>query len=169
MSFTTQETPKIVAPKWDSLITGVAVGVVAGIGVGVIATSKDVVTSIASAAAGAGAGAAVAYFVADYRHTDRRNELHTQIDRATADRNQFDQQLQNATATIAQLQTQVQAAQDRYEQLVSVADTEIGQLKAELATATIAAQTAPEAATITAEAMTPQPPVDALQTAATPA
>lgn len=166
---TTQETPKIVAPKWDSLITGVAVGIVAGVGIGVIATSKEVVPSIAAAAAGAGAGAAVAYFVADYRHTDRRNELHSQIDRARADRNQFEQQLQTANTTIAQLQTQVQDAHTRYEQFVAAADTEIGQLKAELAAAAIAAQTAPEAATIPAEAMTAKPPVDAAQTAATPA
>lgn len=169
MSSTTQETPKIVAPKWDSLITGVAVGIVAGIGIGVIATSKAVIPTIASAAAGAGAGVAIAYFVADYRHTNRRNVLHSQLDRASADRNQLDGQLQTANATIAQLQAQVQDAHDRYEQLVSAADTEIGQLKAELATAAIAAQTTSEDPVEAIATDAPQTPVDASQTAATPA
>lgn len=166
---TTPETPKIVAPKWDSLITGVAVGIVAGIGIGIIASSKNVATSIASAAAGAGAGAAVAYFVADYRHTDRRNALHVQLDRASADRNPFDQQLQTANTTIAQLQTQVQDAHDRYEQLVSAADTEIGQLKAQLATAAIAAQTVTNAPVETITSAAPELPVDTPPAAATPA
>lgn len=159
---TTPENPKIVAPAWESLVTGVAVGIVAGIGIGVIASSKAVIPSIASAAAGAGAGGAIAYFVADYRHTDRRNALHSQLDRATADRNQLDQQVQTANTTIAQLQAQVQDAHARYGQLVSAADTEIGQLKAELATAAIAAQTASEAPV---EAIATNAP----QTAATPA
>lgn len=147
MSFTAQEAPQSNSNRFDNLITGIAIGIVAGIGVGVIASSKGVITSIAVAAAGMGTGSTIAYFVADYRHSDRRNALHSQ----------HQSEVEQFKASIAQLQTELQEVEGNYDKLASAAAGEISRLQAELATAqrSIVPTDSPEAA--------PDPPVDAPQ------
>jgi len=122
MSSTIPETPRIVAPFWESLLTGLAVGVVTGIGVGVVASSKDVIPTLAAGAAGAGAGSAIAYFVADYQHTHRRNALAAQLNQATVDRAQYQQELVESRAAAIQLEGELQVAVAKNDQLAEGAD-----------------------------------------------
>ena len=130
MSFTTPETPRVVAPFWESLLTGLAVGVVTGMGVGVVASSKDVIPTLAAGAAGAGAGSAIAYFVADYQHTHRRNALAAQLNQAIVDRAQYQQELVESRAAAIQLEGELQVAVAKYDQLAEAADTEVQRLQA---------------------------------------
>jgi hypothetical protein len=130
MSSAQLETPQIVGNLWSGLITGAAIGVVAGIGIGVIATSKDAIPTIAAGAAGLGAGSAIAYLVADHRHSDRRNGLIARLDGVTGDRAQLQQQLEQSSHTISQLQSELQAANARYNLLAEAAETELQRLQA---------------------------------------
>ncbi|NJL19761.1 MAG: hypothetical protein HC895_01385 [Leptolyngbyaceae cyanobacterium SM1_3_5] len=147
MSFTAQEAPQINSNRFDSLITGIAIGIVAGIGVGVIASSKGVITSIAAAAAGVGTGSAIAYFRTDYRATTRRNDLHAQHQSA----------VEQFQASIAQLQAELKEVEGNYDKLASAAAGEISRLQSELSAArrSIVPIECPEAE--------PDPPVDAPQ------